>query len=103
MLRVLKPVGRLIIHEFSQPFFWFSPIYYAYLKGILPWMARLVTGDRKAYLYLGSSISNFPSRSDLAKELMEAGFERIFSIPMTFSIVAIHLGEKPTTHSQFAP
>ena len=103
MLRVLKPGGRLIILEFSQPFFWFRPIYYAYLKGILPWMARLVTGDRKAYLYLGSSISNFPNRSDLAKELMEAGFERIFSIPMTFSIVAIHLGEKPTTHCQFAP
>ena len=32
MLRVLKPGGRLMVLEFSQPYFWFRPFYYIYLK-----------------------------------------------------------------------
>jgi demethylmenaquinone methyltransferase/2-methoxy-6-polyprenyl-1,4-benzoquinol methylase len=77
MYRVLKPNGRLIVLEFSQPYFWFRPFYYFYLKLILPWMARLVTGDREAYLYLGSSISAFPDRVGLVDEFEGAGFERV--------------------------
>ena len=94
MNRVLKPGGRLIVLEFSQPFFWFRPFYYFYLRLILPWMARLVTGDRDAYLYLGSSISAFPDRFGLVKEFENAGFERISFSSLTFAIVALHLGYK---------
>jgi len=94
MNRVLKPGGRLIVLEFSQPYFWFRPFYYFYLRLILPWMARLVTGDRDAYLYLGSSISAFPDRFGLVKEFENAGFERISFSSLTFAIVALHLGHK---------
>lgn len=94
MNRVLKPGGRLIVLEFSQPFFWFRPFYYFYLRLILPWMARLVTGDRDAYLYLGSSISAFPDRFGLVKEFENAGFEKIRFTSLTFAIVALHLGYK---------
>ena len=94
MNRVLKPGGRLIVLEFSQPFFWFRPFYYFYLRLILPWMARLVTGDRDAYLYLGSSISAFPDRFGLVKEFEDAGFEKIRFTSLTFAIVALHLGYK---------
>lgn len=94
MLRVLKPGGSLIVLEFSQPYFWFRPFYYIYLKGILPWLARLVTGDRDAYLYLGSSISEFPDRVGLAQEIQQSGFERVEHEALTFSIVALHQGWK---------
>ena len=94
MNRVLKPGGRLIVLEFSQPFFWFRPFYYFYLRLILPWMARLVTGDRDAYLYLGSSISAFPDRFGLVKEFENAGFEKIHFSSLTFAIVALHVGYK---------
>ena len=94
MLRVLKPGGRLIVLEFSQPYFRFRPFYYIYLKGILPWLARLVTGDRDAYLYLGSSISEFPDRVGLAQEIKQSGFERVEHEALTFSIVALHQGWK---------
>ena len=94
MLRVLKPGGRLMVLEFSQPYFWFRPFYYMYLKGILPWLARLVTGDRDAYLYLGSSISEFPDRVGLAQEIKQSGFERVEHEALTFSIVALHQGWK---------
>ena len=59
MLRVLRPSGKLIVLEFSQPYFWFRPFYYLYLKGILPWVARWLTGDRDAYLYLVRAFPNF--------------------------------------------
>jgi demethylmenaquinone methyltransferase/2-methoxy-6-polyprenyl-1,4-benzoquinol methylase len=96
MRRVLKPGGRLIVLEFSQPYFWFRPFYYLYLRGILPWMARLITGDRKAYLYLGTSISNFPNRKELSAELVESGFSSPLVHPMTFSVVALHIARKET-------
>lgn len=92
--RVLKPGGRLIVLEFSQPYFWFSPIYYSYLRFVLPWLARFVTGDRDAYLYLGTSISNFPNRKELCGELEVVGFRNVCSKALTFSIVAIHSGFK---------
>ena len=41
ILRVLRPGGSLFVLEFSQPDKWFSPIYYFYLKFILPWVAAL--------------------------------------------------------------
>ena len=94
MLRVLRPGGRLIILEFSQPYFWFRPFYYLYLRGILPWIARWVTGDRDAYLYLGTSISGFPNREGLCEEIEKAGFKEVSARSLTFSIVALHLGIK---------
>lgn len=94
MRRVLKPGGRLIILEFSQPYLWFRPFYYFYLRGILPWLACLVTGDRKAYLYLGSSISTFPDRKELCAELVESGFASPRARALTFSVVALHEARK---------
>ena len=84
----------MIILEFSQPYFWFRPFYYFYLRGILPWLARLITGDRKAYLYLGSSISTFPEREQLRAELGQSGFVSARAHSLTFSIVALHEAKK---------
>ena len=92
--RVLRPGGRLIILEFSQPFLWFRPLYYFYLKGILPWVARWLTGDRDAYLYLGTSIAGFPNRVGLCKEIEQAGFSMVQAKALTFSIVALHEATK---------
>ena len=92
--RVLKPNGRLIVLEFTQPYWWFRPFYYFYLRLLLPWFARIVTGDRDAYLYLGTSISNFPNRAELGGELEEVGFENVNIEALTFSIVALHVGTK---------
>jgi demethylmenaquinone methyltransferase/2-methoxy-6-polyprenyl-1,4-benzoquinol methylase len=94
ILRVLRPGGRLIVLEFSQPYLWFRPFYYLYLRGILPWVARWLTGDRDAYLYLGSSISEFPDRAGLCHEIEQAGFTMVRAKALTFSIVALHEGTK---------
>ena len=88
--RVLRPGGKLFLMEFSQPYLWFRPFYYAYLKFFLPGVAALVTGDRSAYEYLGGSIEQFPNREKVSREITHAGFESVRSIPLTFGIVALH-------------
>lgn len=94
ILRVLRPDGRLFVLEFSQPDRWFRPIYYFYLKYILPRVAALATGDKSAYDYLAGTIENFPTREALAGQLKLAGFESVEATGLTFSIVAIHEARK---------
>lgn len=94
ILRVLRPGGRLFVLEFSQPDRWFRPLYYFYLKFILPWIAALATGDKTAYEYLAGTIENFPTKEALADRLKLAGFETVKATGLTFSIVAIHEAQK---------
>ena len=90
MRRVLRPGGRLYVLEFSQPYFWFRPFYYAYLKFALPAIAAVVTGDRSAYEYLCGSIELFPGRDAMAEEIRLAGFSSVNATPLTLGIVALH-------------
>lgn len=90
MLRVLRPGGSAFILEFSQPYGWFRPFYYVYLKTVLPLLAALICGKRDAYDYLAGSIESFPSRSQLSEQIMTAGFSRVEAKALTFGIVAIH-------------
>jgi demethylmenaquinone methyltransferase/2-methoxy-6-polyprenyl-1,4-benzoquinol methylase len=94
ILRVLRPGGRLFVLEFSQPDTWFCPIYYFYLKFILPWVAALATGDKSAYEYLAGTIENFPSKEALMEQLKQAGYKTVEATGLTFSIVAIHEAQK---------
>ena len=93
MRRVLRPGGRLFVLEFSQPAPWFRPIYYAYLKHLLPTVAGLVTGDRSAYEYLCGSIEQFPGRAAMGAEILRAGFRTVTARPLTFGIVALHAAQ----------
>lgn len=90
MRRVLRPGGRLFVLEFSQPYTWFRPVYYTYLKYVLPSIAAVVTGDRGAYEYLCGSIEQFPGREAMSAEILRAGFRSVRATPLTFGIVALH-------------
>lgn len=92
--RALRPGGSVFILEFSQPYFWFKPFYYAYLKWLLPSLARLCTGNRDAYRYLGDSIETFPNRNALAEQIRAAGFSSVKAYALTFGVVAIHRATK---------
>lgn len=89
--RVLRPGGAAYIMEFTQPAGWMKPFYFVYLKTLLPPVAWLATGDRKAYEYLGGSIRSFPSKEAVADELRAAGFREVKAIGLTGCIVAIHI------------
>ena len=94
ILRVLRPGGRLYVLEFSQPDRWFRPIYYFYLKYILPFVAAIATGDKSAYDYLAGTIENFPTKEALSEQLKLAGFDTVQATGVTFSIIAIHEASK---------
>jgi demethylmenaquinone methyltransferase/2-methoxy-6-polyprenyl-1,4-benzoquinol methylase len=94
MRRVLRPDGTLFVLEFSQPHRWLRPLYYFYLRRILPRLAGLLTGDRAAYQYLNDTIAEFPDRAALAVEITSAGFTSVNSEPLTFGIVALHQAKR---------
>ena len=88
--RVLRPGGRLFVIEFSQPVAWFRPLYFFYLRKILPFIAGAVTGDRAAYVYLNETIEKFPGRAALEEEIRAVGFTGVSAHGMTLGIVALH-------------
>jgi len=92
--RVLRPGGSLWILEFSQPQRWFRPLYYFYLRNLLPGIAGVVTGDKSAYVYLNETIEQFPGRQALAGEIQAAGFNSVRSEGLTFGIVALHTAQR---------
>lgn len=91
MHRVLRASGNLFVLEFSQPHRWFAPVYFLYLRHLLPWLAKCFTGDRAAYDYLCGSIEDFPNRDGISAEIRAAGFSAVQAIPLTLGTVALHV------------
>ena len=90
--RILNPSrGHLLVLEFSQPSGILRPIYFAYLRWVLPHLAGLLTGRSEAYRYLVGSIAQFPTREELEKEILQAGFQKVRTRPLTGSTVALHV------------
>ncbi|MFZ5654368.1 MAG: bifunctional demethylmenaquinone methyltransferase/2-methoxy-6-polyprenyl-1,4-benzoquinol methylase UbiE [Pseudomonadota bacterium] len=96
MYRVLKPGGRLLVLEFSQPT---NPVlarlYDQYSFQVLPRLGRLVAGDADSYRYLAESIRLHPDQERLREMLAAAGFAACHYHNLTGGIVALHLGDKP--------
>jgi demethylmenaquinone methyltransferase/2-methoxy-6-polyprenyl-1,4-benzoquinol methylase len=90
MRRALRPGGRLFILEFSRPRPWLRPLYFFYLRRVLPALAGWVTRERSAYEYLNASIEAFPDRPALAAEIRAAGFSSVAATALTGGIVALH-------------
>ena len=94
-LRVTKVGGRIVIAEFSQPTNRvFRTIYMRYLMRALPVIAKKVSSNPDAYVYLAESIIAWPNQAGLAAELRNAGWQRVGWQNLSFGIVAIHSGYK---------
>lgn len=92
MARVLKPGGRMVILEITQPrrqplagFFavWFDRI--------VPLLGRLA-GDPDAYSYLPESVRSFPPPEELARRMSNVGIEKIRYTIMAGGIISLHSG-----------
>jgi demethylmenaquinone methyltransferase/2-methoxy-6-polyprenyl-1,4-benzoquinol methylase len=93
--RVLEPGGRFVILEFSTPSSsLLNAAYQQYFKHVLPRIGGFISGHPTAYRYLPESVANFPTGDDLARRMQAAGFSKVRWRPLTFGVVAIHVGER---------
>jgi len=90
--RVLKPGGKLLILEFSQPAEAIRPLYDLYSFRVLPMLGKLVANDAASYQYLAESIRMHPDQETLEGMLRDAGFERCKYHNLGGGIVALHTG-----------
>jgi len=92
MSRVLRPGGRLVILEITQPQKPpLSTFFSLWFDRIVPLLGRFA-GDPEAYSYLPESVRSFPPPEGLAAIMDRAGFERIRYTILAGGIIAIHSG-----------
>ena len=91
--RVLKPGGRFLCLEFSQPIT--EPLqraYDAYSFKVIPAIGERVAGDRASYQYLVESIRRFPDQRTFAAMIGQAGFGQVGYTNFTAGVAALHTG-----------
>ncbi len=95
ILRVLKPGGKLVVLEFSQPSSPFIKSFYnTYMKTVAPGMGRLFSKNRCAYEYLDESIKKFPEGKRFVQILENIGYIKTQSKTLSLGICSIYCGEK---------
>jgi demethylmenaquinone methyltransferase/2-methoxy-6-polyprenyl-1,4-benzoquinol methylase len=96
MLRVTRPGGRLVVCEFSHPTLVpFRHVYTEYLMRALPPLARAVSSNPEAYVYLAESIRQWPDQRGLATSLQRAGWAGVAWRNLSGGIVALHRATRP--------
>jgi demethylmenaquinone methyltransferase/2-methoxy-6-polyprenyl-1,4-benzoquinol methylase len=94
MARVLRPGGRLVILEITQPVRPPLSVFFSlWFDRIVPLLGA-VAGNAEAYEYLPESVRSFPSPRGLAVEMDAAEFERIRYTVLAGGIIAIHSGTR---------
>ena len=92
MYRVLKPGGKAMILEFSEPSEAIKPAYDLYSFKVLPVLGKLIADDADSYRYLAESIRMHPDQETLKSMMQESGFERCRYHNLAAGIVALHVG-----------
>jgi demethylmenaquinone methyltransferase / 2-methoxy-6-polyprenyl-1,4-benzoquinol methylase len=91
LARVARPGGRLVVCEFSHPTNRaFRTAYLSYLMRSLPAVARRVSSNPDAYVYLAESIRAWPDQAGLAAMIAAAGWSRVEWRNLTGGVVALH-------------
>jgi demethylmenaquinone methyltransferase / 2-methoxy-6-polyprenyl-1,4-benzoquinol methylase len=92
MARVLRPGGRAVILEITQPTRPpLSTFFSLWFDRIVPLLGRF-SDDEEAYSYLPESVRSFPSPARLAEMMHASGLERIRWTVLAGGIIAIHSG-----------
>jgi len=96
LARVTRPGGRLVVCEFSSPTNrLFGIAYKEYLMRALPSVARAVSSNPDAYVYLAESIRAWPDQAELAQRISSAGWSAVRWRNLSGGIVALHAATKP--------
>jgi demethylmenaquinone methyltransferase/2-methoxy-6-polyprenyl-1,4-benzoquinol methylase len=92
MTRVLRPGGRLVVLEITQPVRPpLSTFYSLWFERIVPLLGTF-SDDSEAYSYLPESVRSFPAPRRLAEMMDAGGLEQIRWTVLAGGIIAIHSG-----------
>ena len=95
IVRVLKPSGKFVFVESSQPKA--GPLrilFQLYLRQFVFRIGKLISGNEQAYHYLAESAARFYTPRELKQILGNAGFSEIFFRSILFGVVGIHVASK---------
>ncbi|WP_026673037.1 demethylmenaquinone methyltransferase [Alkalihalobacterium bogoriense] len=95
MYRVVKPGGKVVCLETSQPTMpIFKQLYFFYFRKIMPLFGKLFAKSYDEYSWLQESTMNFPGRDELARMFEQAGFENVEVKAYSGGVAATHIGHK---------
>jgi demethylmenaquinone methyltransferase/2-methoxy-6-polyprenyl-1,4-benzoquinol methylase len=95
MSRVLKPGGTLVVCEFSTPTWQpFRTVYMEYVMRGFPLLAKKLSSNPDAYVYLAESVRAWPRQDAFARRIQRAGFESVAWRNYAGGAVALHRGVK---------
>ena len=95
ILRVIRPGGRFVVVETSQPENRiFRSLYHFYMKWISAPVGGLLSGHWSAYRYLAHSACNYWNAGEAAEFLKKSGFSKVTAHPLMGGIAAIYVAVK---------
>ena len=95
ILRVLKPGGRFVIVESSQPEAGLiRRLFHLYMRVFVFRLGYMLSGNRGAYHYLAESASRFYTPDELRNLLLSSGFSNFSTRPMMFGTIGLHIAVK---------
>lgn len=95
MTRVVKPGGKVVCLETSQPtLFGYKQLYYFYFRFIMPFFGKLFAKSYEEYSWLQESARDFPGMKELAEMFRKAGLKDVTYKPYTGGVAAVHIGYK---------
>ncbi|UYQ92037.1 bifunctional demethylmenaquinone methyltransferase/2-methoxy-6-polyprenyl-1,4-benzoquinol methylase UbiE [Chitinophaga horti] len=91
MRRVLKPGGKVVILEFSNPtVFPVKQLYNFYFRYITPLIGKYVAKSEAAYSYLPDSVKAFPQGKAMVSILNGIGYQSVTCKTLTFGICSVY-------------
>lgn len=93
--RVLKPGGRFVIIESSQPrWTWLQGLFRFYTRFIVYPIGSRVSGNKAAYKYLSYSVIHYYQPEEICKLLKDYGFSEVTFNRLAGGISALHVAVK---------
>lgn len=93
--RVLRANGKAGLLCLTRPRNWFwRMMSYPYLKFFLPFVGGTLSGNRKAYEFLSSSILTFQEPQKTADMLKQQGFQEVQIISFSFGLATLIIARK---------